>query len=178
MRSISFDLDGVLIHSEPLVRRAYARAGITLSDDAWRYAWGKSWSEWLPPLVGGCFEARAIHEAKNRAYARILRDEEILGTTAVRYLRELIESNLKPLVVSCASEVAATLVLQRLRLEPFNTYVGLSRQEKVNVINARDLIHIDDDRGIIESIRDGILYTDQSIEELRYAVKVANVWMP
>jgi beta-phosphoglucomutase-like phosphatase (HAD superfamily) len=178
MRSISFDMDGVLIHSEPLVRLAYLRVGVTLDDELWRQVWGLSWTEWLPALLGGNFEARRIHEAKNRAYARILRDAEILGTTAVRYFRELCEEGAAPYVVTCASEVAATLVLQRLGLTPMQVHAGISVQEKITTINAHNLIHIDDDLTVIQSIRDGVHYTDQSVDELRQTVKELNPWTP
>lgn len=177
MRSISFDLDGVLLHSKPLVRRAYQRAGLTMPDEDWERVWGLSWTEWLPNMMGGVFAARQLHEAKNRAYARILRDEEILGTTAVRYFRELCTEGVTPYVVTCASEVAATLVLQRLDLTPMQVSAGQSVAEKISKINGNDLIHIDDDLTVIQSIRDGVHYVDQSVEELRQAVRELNVWM-
>lgn len=177
MRSISFDLDGVLLDSEPLVRRAYARAGITLNDDAWRYAWGKSWAEWLPPLVGGCFEARTIHEAKNRAYARIIRDATIEATTAHTLAAELQKED-GFVVTTCASVFAANIVLERLGLNPLLVEAGLSLSEKIALISDRNLIHIDDDLVVVQSIRDGIHYTGQTVERLRDTVRELNPWMP
>ena len=178
MRSISFDLDGVLLNSRPLVRRAYRRAGLEMPDDEWNRVWGLSWTEWLPQLMGGVFEARRLHEAKNRAYAHILREETIRFTTAVHYFRELQQDGLTPYVVTCASEVAATLVLQRLDLTPMQVSAGLSVAEKISKINAHNLIHIDDDLVVIQSIRDGIHYVGQSVEELRRSVTELNPWMP
>lgn len=178
MRSISFDLDGVLIESKPLVRLAYLRAGVVLDDESWTSVWGLSWAEWLPKLVGGAFEARQLHEAKNRAYARILREAKLPTTTALKYFRELCEEDVTPYIVTCASEVAAGLVTSRLGLVPMQLHAGVSVQEKITTINKHNLIHIDDDLAVIQSIVDGIHYTGQSVECLRDTVRELNPWMP
>lgn len=178
MRSISFDLDGVLIESKPLVRLAYLRTGVVLDDESWASVWGLSWTEWLPKLVGGAFEARQLHEAKNRAYARILREADLPTTTALEYFRELCAEGLAPYIVTCASEVAATLVTTRLGIQPMQLHAGVSVNEKIVTVNTHNLIHIDDDLTVIQSIRDGVHYTGQSVEELRATVKELNPWTP
>src|SRR6185503_4013592 len=148
----------------------------------WEFVWGKSWTEWLPNEVGGVFEARQIHEAKNRAYARVIRDAELTLSGAYELAHEYATNGQPFLVTTCASVAAAEIVLARLGLipglMPITLNAGVSAQEKIALINDGDWIHIDDDLTVIQSIRDGIHYVDQSVEELRQSVKELNPWTP
>lgn len=112
VRLVVFDVDGVLIDSYTLVREAYRRAGITMSE----WAWGLSWKQWLPGLVESRDRAEEIHTKKNEIYGEMLANgegEELAGAEVARRLRD---AGFAIAACSAASEPAILAVINRCGL--------------------------------------------------------------
>ena len=108
--SVVFDLYGVLIDSRNAVVTAYAEVGVAMPRDAW----GKSWREWLPSVVGDSKRAAHLHTQKNAVYDDMIFDcPELEGAPVAR---QLARTGYDVGVVTAASRTAAAHVLQKLGL--------------------------------------------------------------
>ncbi|MBB5159609.1 hypothetical protein [Saccharopolyspora phatthalungensis] len=64
-----FDVDGVLIDTFEIVRRAYAEVGVDLHDQRW----GVAWQTWLPEYCDNDLDrARVLHDQKTEAHLDLL----------------------------------------------------------------------------------------------------------
>lgn len=134
-----FDLDGTLVDTETLVRRAYELVGVTMPDDAW----GMAASQWLVAACDGDEErARELHELKNTAYRTLLHAHGIERLPAASLALELNSKRHKDRfsvgILTGASYDAAFAVRRAARLQqlPFIS-VGASFELKASML--RDL---------------------------------------
>lgn len=155
--SISFDVDGVLIDSKPLVERAYALAGVELDGSEW----GRPWQSWMVARYGE--RAEELHALKNMHYRELL--AEAKPTSATRLAR-FIGSEL--VIVSSASLLATRSVCNHFGLSPYPhwTYTEMIGVAKISLVNETRLIHIDDDQTIVRAVDYGVLYAGQPVEDL------------
>ncbi|MEU7476662.1 hypothetical protein AB0A63_11825 [Lentzea sp. NPDC042327] len=81
-----FDIDGVLVDTREIVRRAYAEVGIELPDRLW----GSSWRIWLPELCGGdLLRAQAVHDQKTQAHLDLLSETRVATLAGAEAARAL-----------------------------------------------------------------------------------------
>ncbi|WP_157528525.1 hypothetical protein [Nocardia sp. NRRL S-836] len=81
-----FDIDGVLVDTREIVRRAYAEVGVELPD----HLWGTTWRNWLPPLCGGdLLRAQVVHDRKTRSHLDLLSRTRVTTLAGAEAAREL-----------------------------------------------------------------------------------------
>lgn len=162
---IVFDVDGVLVDTRELVRRAYAEVGVIQPD----YAWHQPWYNWLPGLAGGYALAKEVHTNKNIAYINlisVLGVPELPAATLVKSWPILTNV----LAMSSGSEFAVYAVLRAVGLHKMQVLgTGLSEEAKNDVLCqvVEPGVYIDDSE--FEPAAPGwrtVRYTAQTAEEL------------
>lgn len=173
-----FDLDGTLLDTAELSRQAYAAVGITMPD----HAWGTSWKEWLPDLLGGNINAAAaIHASKTMIYLRELIRCDLQGMElpALEVARELFADNpTRVKILTASSALSCRRILNRLGFDTIEYHTELhfiARQQHLRswAVHA-NVTYVDDNNDTInrlaskpsESIK-LVHYTDQSADALR-----------
>lgn len=136
-RIISFDVDGTLVDTRRLNKRAYAGVDVIMPDDAW----GKPWFTWLPHTTGlSVEEAREIHSEKVQCYARLLAEIDIteLELPAGRLARELSHEEHGPVdVVLLTAGAHNTLgdIIHKIDIHPVATHAQLTIIERLTVLD-------------------------------------------
>lgn len=179
---VSFDVDGVLVDTRGLVRRAYEEAGVVLGDDEFDRVWGLPWHLWLPDRFGGSVPlATVAHRAKNRAYARILETSVLPTLPPLDVIRELLSHTASVRLLTGMSRAAADVVLAQLRLPTtLLAMTGAAPADKLAWCGSRPPrhVHLDDDERVVRLLLAGrcnvIHYTGQPAAELREALS----WTP
>lgn len=167
------DVDGTIIDSRALVRRAYAEVGVDMPDDAW----GRPWNEWLIELVGSARGADLIHNAKIYAYERLLHRADIgeLELPAAAVVRDVL-SCFGPRSVqylTAGTYLTARTAVDRLDVDApvFGSLTYDGRLAHLLDV-PHGTIYLDDDATTIERLRDDaphlrlVHVSGQSVDEL------------
>lgn len=178
---VSFDIDGTLINTEELNKRAYKLVGIDMPD----YAWGLRWQTWLIDIVGSKERAMEVHTSKVHAYAELLRDVKISNVILepTYIAREMIRRpDIQVQFLTAGTTMTANIILQRLGLRP--TMAGnLSYEARRLALHSTVLgsngavVYLDDNPENIRRLAEDvpllsvIHYTGQTANELRTKVQ-------
>lgn len=147
VRLVVFDVDGVLIDSYELVREAYSRAGVVMSE----WAWGLHWKQWLPNVAGTMDEAIRVHDLKNDIYTEMLSDGEGDELAGAEVARRLTTEGYSVAACSSASDDAIKAILKRVNISI--PYVSAAPKDKgwgiiklMNIVFAgpRNTVYTDD----------------------------------
>lgn len=118
---VIFDLDGLLVDSEPLQFRAYRSAflahGLVFLEDDWQ-TWhevGASAAAWLQ-FKGWNADAEAIRSTKKSIYEELIKAELTLKPGAGRLVRDLHSSGLRLCVASSSRIESIDACLERFDL--------------------------------------------------------------
>lgn len=148
-----FDLDGVLIDSESLVREAYRRVGVEMPEDAW----GKPAREWMPQRYGRGWTR--LHDAKNAAYERLFHMAVPEPTTAVEAVRRLNVAGESCYLLTGASARATIAVVSHALpdLRWTDLYTGMTSTMKVTQVDKLTsrrglVVYVDDDQATCDLI--------------------------
>jgi FMN phosphatase YigB (HAD superfamily) len=162
---VVFDVDGVLVDTHELVRKAYAEIGVVIP----KGRWGSAWPTWLPDQCGGDLDrARDLHDRKTRIHLDLLTSTTVrplAGAEAADWLathgwtvrvltsstKEVARATLDSIRSGWSSLLAATDVdhLGKRRilhdLAPSGVYVddNLELGEKITDSSAWRLVHFD-----------------------------------
>ncbi|HEY0044827.1 MAG TPA: HAD family phosphatase [Allosphingosinicella sp.] len=127
VRALLVDLDGTLVDTAGANYAAYAQAlkgvGVQISRVEFeRVAFGRSWRQFLPPLLGNAAACEAVAAEKARIYPDFL-GETVLNTALARLI-EAGRPGWATALVTTASRVSAQAVLRHHRVETlFDTVV-------------------------------------------------------
>lgn len=190
MRLVSFDLDGTLVNTRSLNREAYRRAGVEIPDEAW----GLSWREWLPDVIGGDLsDAVAVHQCKQDYYLELIDavPADDVALPPARLALEIQRTGQDDVVMLCltaASLLAARALLNRLRLfVPVIANLRYDQRrdllvnhvvnfETANGVGGRPVVYVDDSQETVRRLRDEVVglasiwYDRQTYSDLLYEV--------
>lgn len=146
-QSVIFDIDGVLIDSEPLVREAYRRVNVEMPEDAW----GQPWHVWLPKIVEPEYIDR-VRAQKAAAYFVILQENLVAHTLPAAFLaRDLIAEGHPIRFITGASVAAAEYILEMISIPPnhaigyeLNTEERIRRLTMWQTLQGFNSIYVDD----------------------------------
>ena len=123
--AVVFDMDGVLIDSEPLQYRACQEmlhsVGLTLSEQEFQHRWvGHKTIDSLEEMLHEHHieaDSEALMELKHQAYHHLIATEPITPRTGIQWLlRWLWERHIPCAVASSSSHADIRLVLERLEI--------------------------------------------------------------
>jgi hypothetical protein len=172
------DVDGTVVDTRELNRYAYRLAGIEIPD----LAWGRTWYEWLPGLVGDLREAVRIHDEKIRVYSELV-DECNAGKLALPMTWVLQDATLAELDTCCLT--ASSLRTARTLLERLNVtsplVASLSYERRLETLRGllradAPLVYVDDDERTVDRLGSDlpginvVRYTGQTYTQLRHEV--------
>ncbi len=183
-RLLALDVDGTVVDTFELNRRAYAEVGVEYPCEAW----GATWEAWLPTAANCTLEEAALlHRAKSEIYADLIERtdlrELLLPPGRVAYAH-LAQSRGPVRYFTAGSSRTATLLLARLgilsQLEAGLTY---ARRELLLAQLPRDAVYVDDRLDTIVRLRQGpalgvnlIHYSGQTYERLLEEMLLWNRW--
>lgn len=132
MRSVSFDVDGTLISTQELNRRAYAEVGVRVPD----HAWGERWQDWLTNVVGDYGTAVVLHARKTFIYADMVRDCDVstIELPAGRVARELshgLHGDVAVHLLTGGAQHSTEQVLRRLDIHAVAVHTNLDHVARV-----------------------------------------------
>lgn len=113
-RTLALDVDGTVLDTRELNRRAYEEVGVQVPE----HAWGLRWEAWLPTTSGYELEAaEVLHRAKVEVYLRMLEtvDLRALLLPPGRLAHVHLARSLGPVrYLTASSARTATVLLARL----------------------------------------------------------------
>lgn len=142
-RVVVFDLDGVLVDSKDMVKRAYAEVGVYMPD----YVWGLPWQSWLGDP--------SAHEAKTAVYLDMITDEGVTELSGVDVARRVRTEGLgRVMVLTGASDESTELVLTSLDLADIDWSTGQTRDGKARMLqgliqDGHEVVYVDDDEDAV-----------------------------
>lgn len=173
-RCAVFDIDGVLIDSKKLVRRAYELAGVSMPD----HAWGLPWQDWLPELVAKD-DIRRVRVLKQQMYLKLLRSH-VPRLPAADVASALEMENHAVKYVTGASADIAPYVLGALHLSPSSLAASESdlaaKTGAARYMMRRGwrVVYVDDDPNVrVLTVVPWVHYQGQDTETLRKEMEEA-----
>lgn len=173
-RCLSLDVDGTVLDTRELNRRAYEEVGVTVPE----HAWGLRWEAWLPTASGyELEEAALLHRAKVEVYTRLLETTELepLLLPPGRVARAHLARGFGPvLYFTAGSRSTTTLLLARLGiLGHVEAELDYDRREKLLTSVPPGSAYVDDRLDTVVRLRHGpagalnvIHFSGQSYERL------------
>lgn len=179
---VVFDIDGVLVDTREIVRRAYAEVGIELPDQLW----GSTWRTWLPERCGGdLLRAQAVHDQKTQSHLDLLsrsRVTTLAGAEAARALhscgwtvkfitsgtREVVQRTLDSADPSLSGFLAGT------------DLDSMGKRRALDGISPAGGVYVDDNYDLGVKVTEGstwklVHFRDQAETEL--IKEISTVWM-
>jgi mannitol-1-/sugar-/sorbitol-6-/2-deoxyglucose-6-phosphatase len=126
IRACVFDMDGVLIDTEPVWRRVerdvFARVGVELTDDQLRETWGKRIEEvvdhWYRVRAWDGVRPRAVQREIVREMVQHVRADGVALPGAVEAINAARDAGLRIAIASSSSHELIDAVVDRLGIEP------------------------------------------------------------
>lgn len=177
---VVFDVDGVLVDTREIVRRAYAEVGIELPDRLW----GSTWRTWLPELCGGDpLRAQAVHDQKTRSHLDLLGTSRVATLAGADAARELHSRGwiVKFITSSTREVVRRTLDSADPSLSGFLAGTDLDstgKRRALDAISPAGGVYVDDNHGLGVKVTEGstwklVHFHDQSATELIKQISTA-----
>lgn len=107
-----FDVDGVLVDTFDLHKKAYAACGVDVPD----YSFGRSWRDWLPQHVGSFEEAERINRRKRQAQLEMLQTSDVPLLAGADVIKELTLDGWKTALCSHSDLMALDAIVNRCGL--------------------------------------------------------------
>lgn len=153
-RLLSLDVDGTVVDTLDLNRRAYAEVGVEYPADAW----GTRWETWLPRVTGYPLEACVVlHRAKMEVYHTLISKMDVreLLLPPGRVAHAHLAQGRGPVrYLTAGSLQTATLLLARLGiLGPVEASLDFQRRSKLLDRSPFGTIYVDDRLDTIVRLR-------------------------